>query len=93
MAERGQRKREVGVVTSAAMDKTIVIKIERITRHPKYGKYTRRARKVLAHDPESAAKVGDRVEIVESRPLSRRKRWRLVRVLAAAHSEEARAAE
>jgi small subunit ribosomal protein S17 len=92
MAERGERKCAMGVVTSAAMKDTVVVKIERLTRHPKYGKFMKRARTVMAHDPEGAAKVGDKVEIMESRPLSRRKRWRLVRVLTAAHSKEAKAA-
>jgi len=89
MAERGQRKRRVGVVTSTAMDKSIVVRLERLTKHPKYGKYMKRVHKVMAHDADNSAKVGDKVEIVESRPLSRRKRWRLARILAGAHTKEA----
>jgi len=81
MKPRGHRSVIVGVVTSDKMDKTIVIKHERLVKHPKYGKYLKRAKKYMAHDEEGQAKVGDLVEIIQARPLSRRKCWRLVRVV------------
>jgi small subunit ribosomal protein S17 len=78
---RGRRKLVVGVVTSDKMDKTIVVEIGRRVKHPKYGKFIRKATVYKAHDEESKAKLGDKVEIVEVRPLSKTKRWRLVRIL------------
>ncbi len=81
MAERGTRKRQVGLVTSDKMDKTIVIEIEIVTRHPLYRKTIRRNKSLKAHDEANAAKVGDRVRVVETRPLSKEKRWRLVEIL------------
>jgi small subunit ribosomal protein S17 len=78
---RGQRLKRVGVVVSDKMDKTIVVKVERQFAHPLYKRIVRKSKKFLAHDENSQAKPGDRVEIIESRPLSRRKRWKLVRVL------------
>ncbi len=79
--KRGLRKERTGVVVSAAMQKTIVVRVERKTRHPLYGKEIRQLKKYYAHDEDGRAKVGDRVKIVESRPLSKLKRWRLVEVL------------
>ena len=79
--KRGRRKERVGVVVSDAMDKTIVVRVERRFRHPVYGKEVRRARKFHAHDEKNEAHVGDQVRIEETRPLSRLKRWRLVAVL------------
>ena len=70
-----------GTVVSDKMDKTVVVTVERQTRHEVYGKSQRRTSKFVAHDEENAAKVGDRVAIVESRPLSRRKRWVVTRVV------------
>ena len=70
-----------GTVVSDKMDKTVVVTVERQTRHEVYGKSQRRTSKFVAHDEENTAKVGDRVAIVESRPLSRRKRWVLTRVV------------
>jgi len=81
MTERGMRKSQVGVVTSDKMDKTIVVEIERVTRHPLYRKTMRRNKSLKAHDEANNAKVGDRVLVVETRPLSKEKRWRLVEVL------------
>jgi small subunit ribosomal protein S17 len=78
---RGRRKERVGVVVSAAMEKTIVVKVERREPHPLYGKVLRRFKKFHAHDEQRAAKVGDRVRIGETRPLSRLKRWRLLEIL------------
>jgi small subunit ribosomal protein S17 len=79
--ERGVRKTRTGVVVSAAMSKTIVVRVERKKRHPLYGKEMRQFKKFYVHDEENRAKVGDHVRIVETRPLSRLKRWRLVDVL------------
>ena len=70
-----------GVVVSDKMDKTVSVLVERQFPHPLYGKVVRRSKKYLAHDEENAYKVGDVVEIIESRPISRRKRWRVVRRL------------
>jgi len=84
MSERGIRKSRVGVVVSDKMDKTIVVKIERKAMHPLYGKTVKITKKYKAHDEENVAKVGDKVLITETRPLSRDKRWRLVRVIEAA---------
>lgn len=78
---RGSRKERVGVVVSDAMDKTITVKVERLVRHPKYKKRIRRSSKFLAHDERNEARVGDTVRIVETRPLSARKRWRLARIV------------
>jgi small subunit ribosomal protein S17 len=78
---RGQKVRRQGVVVSDAMDKTITVLIERQFSHPLYKRTVKKSKKFLAHDENNQAKVGDRVEIVESRPLSRRKTWRLVRVI------------
>jgi small subunit ribosomal protein S17 len=68
-------------VVSASMQKTIVVRVERKTRHPLYGKEMRQSKKFYAHDEDNKAKVGDRVVIVETRPLSKLKRWRLVEVV------------
>ncbi len=76
------RRRYTGVVTSDKMDKTITVSVDRLVMHPKYKKYVRSATVVKAHDAAEEAKIGDRVEIMESRPLSKSKRFRLVRVVA-----------
>jgi small subunit ribosomal protein S17 len=78
---RGRRKVRTGIVASDAMDKTIVVRIATQIRHPLYGKIVRRSTKLTAHDEENSAHVGDLVRIVETRPLSKTKRWRLVEVL------------
>jgi small subunit ribosomal protein S17 len=80
-AERGRRKVRVGVVVSDAMDKTVVVRIDRQVRHPLYGKAIRRSSKLTAHDEANDAHVGDTVRVTETRPLSKTKRWRLVEVL------------
>ena len=80
-AKRTVRKEREGVVVSDAMDKTIVVRVERRMRHPLYGKEIRRARTLYAHDGENAARVGDTVRIMETRPLSKTKRWRLVEIV------------
>jgi small subunit ribosomal protein S17 len=81
---RGQRKVRQGVVVSNKMDKSIVVLVERTLQHPLYKKVIRRSKKYMAHDPENTCRVGDVVRIMECRPLSRRKRWRLVEVVSRA---------
>jgi small subunit ribosomal protein S17 len=78
---RGRRQERRGVVVSSAMDKTIVVKVDTVKAHPKYKKVVRRSTKFHAHDEQNAAKVGDLVRIVETRPLSKSKNWRLAEVL------------
>lgn len=77
-----------GVVTSCAASKTITVKIERLVRHPKYGKYMRTHSKVHAHDEGSEARVGDTVDVMACRPLSKTKRWRLVSIVTRPETEE-----
>ena len=79
--KRGIRKSQVGVVTSTAMQKTVTVAVDRLVQHSLYKKTLRRTSKFLAHDEQGACKVGDRVRIVETRPLSARKRWRVEKVL------------
>ena len=79
--ERGQRRNLIGVVTGTKMNKTIIVSIERVEQHHKYHKYIRRHSKVYAHDETEAAKVGDKVKLVECRPRSKLKRFALVTVL------------
>ncbi len=79
--KRGNRKVRVGVVVSNKMDKTIVVAIETRVKHKLYGKYIKRTTKLKAHDEENICQVGDRVKVMETRPLSRHKRWRLVEII------------
>jgi small subunit ribosomal protein S17 len=81
MAEQGSRKTREGVVTSAAMDKTIVVEVKRLERHPLYKRVVRTSKRYKAHDESNECGIGDRVRIMESRPYSHTKRWRLVSVL------------
>jgi small subunit ribosomal protein S17 len=83
-SERGRRQERRGVVVSSAMDKTIVVKVDTIKAHPRYKKVVRRSAKFHAHDERNEANVGDVVRIVETRPLSKSKHWRLAEVLEAA---------
>ncbi|NLM46722.1 MAG: 30S ribosomal protein S17 [Firmicutes bacterium] len=78
---RKQRKTRIGWVVSDKMDKTAVVKVERTTRHPLYGKTIRVSKKYKIHDPENACSIGDKVRIMETRPLSKDKRWRLVEII------------
>jgi small subunit ribosomal protein S17 len=78
---RGHRKVREGVVVSDGMDKTVVVAVQRLISHPVYRKVVRRTSKFAAHDPENRCRVGDRVRIMETRPLSRRKRFRVVSVV------------
>jgi small subunit ribosomal protein S17 len=82
--ERGHRKSRVGVVVSNKMTKTVVVKVERRVPDAKYGKIVKKAEKYKAHDEEQACKIGDRVRIVETRPISKDKRWRVAETLAKA---------
>lgn len=84
--ERGQRRPVQGVVVSTKMQKTIVVEVERVEKHQKYKKYIRRHSKVYAHDEKGDAKVGDTVEVLECRPMSRLKRFRLGSVVKRAGS-------
>jgi small subunit ribosomal protein S17 len=78
---RGRRKTRIGYVVSDKMQKTIVVELEDRMRHPKYGKIIRTTKKVKVHDEDSAAGIGDRVSLMETRPTSATKRWRLVEIL------------
>jgi small subunit ribosomal protein S17 len=78
---RGQRKVRVGTVVSDRMDKTVVVAVVRMMRHPLYGKTVKRTKKFHAHDENNECRVGDVVEIMETRPLSKTKRWRVARVV------------
>ena len=79
--QRGNRKTKVGKVVSAKMDKSIVVGVERLVKHAIYGKYHRKTSKFMAHDQDNQAGEGDTVLIMEARPMSRRKRWRLVKII------------
>ena len=79
--DRNLRKQKTGVVVSSKMDKTISVKVERRLMHPLYGKFVKRSNKFFAHDEENTCKVGDTVRIMETRPLSKNKRWCLVEVI------------
>ena len=79
--KRGKPKFRVGIVVSDKMDKTVTVAIKRLIQHPRYKKYIRRTKKVLAHDERNECRVGDKVLIVETRPLSKRKRWRVCKIL------------
>jgi len=81
MVERNLRKSRTGVVASNKMDKTITVLVERRLRHPIYGKYVKKTTKLVAHDEQNSCNEGDTVRIMETRPLSKRKRWRLVEIL------------
>ncbi len=83
MAEqtRGRRKVREGIVVSDKMDKTVVVAVEREVRHPLYGKRMRRTKRFKAHDEDECLPRGDRVRIMETRPLSKEKRWRVVEIL------------
>ena len=80
-ADRNERKTRIGLVTSNKMDKTIAVEIQRRLQHPIYGKYVKKSKKLIAHDETNQCQIGDLVKIMETRPLSRRKRWRLVEVI------------
>ena len=81
MKERGIRKTLIGIVYSDKMDKTVVVKIERLVKHPRYKKYVKKGAKYKAHDEKNECHTGDTVSIIETRPLSREKRWRVKEVI------------
>ncbi|HYC39198.1 MAG TPA: 30S ribosomal protein S17 [Chitinophagaceae bacterium] len=81
MAERNLRKTRIGIVTSNRMDKTITVSVERRVKHPIYGKFVKKTTKFHAHDEKNECSIGDTVKIMETRPLSKTKRWRLVEVV------------
>ena len=81
MSERNLRKTLIGTVTSDKMEKTVVVTIETAVKHPMYKKIVKRTYKLKAHDEENICKVGDKVEVMETRPLSKDKRWRVVKVV------------
>ncbi len=81
METRTQRKERVGVVTSNKMDKSIVIKVSRRVKHPKYGKFVKKSSNFMAHDESNQCNIGDTVRIMETRPLSKNKCWRLVEII------------
>ena len=78
---RSNRREVEGVVTSDKMDKSVVVRVERLVKHPLYKKYIRRRTKLMAHDESNVARIGDRVQLTETRPLSKNKSWRVVRVV------------
>ena len=89
MAERGIHKNLVGVVVSNKMDKTALVLVNRIKKHKTYKKYVRSQKKYMAHDPQNLCHIGDRVKIIETRPLSKRKRWQVLEIIEKASLGEA----
>ena len=81
MESRGLRKTRIGMVVSNKMDKTITVAIERKVAHPVYKKYFKKTTKLMAHDQKKECNIGDKVKIMETRPLSAKKRWRLVEII------------
>jgi len=81
MEKRNLRKERIGVVTSDKMDKSIVVSVERKVKHPKYGKFVKKTKKFVAHDETNDSNIGDTVKIMETRPLSKTKNWRLVEIV------------
>jgi small subunit ribosomal protein S17 len=81
MEKRNLRKERIGIVTSDKMDKSIVVSVERKVKHPKYGKFVKKTTKFVAHDETNDCNVGDTVRIMETRPLSKSKNWRLVEIV------------
>ncbi|MCA1838696.1 MAG: 30S ribosomal protein S17 [Actinobacteria bacterium] len=83
-SERGSRKERVGLVVSDKPDKTVTVSVETLVRHPKYKKRVRHSKRFMVHDEQNAARIGDTVRIIETRPLSARKRWRLANIISRA---------
>jgi len=81
MSDRKLRKERIGLVSSNAMDKSIVVSVERRVQHPRYGKFIKMTSKFIAHDEKNSCRVGDLVSIMETRPVSKRKCWRLIQVI------------
>ena len=82
--KRGIRRTLVGQVVSDRLDKTVVVRVERLVKDPRYKKYVRRYSKFMAHDEENACSIGDKVQIIEHRPISKRKRWKVQATLQSA---------
>ena len=80
-SERGRRSEKIGIVASDKMQKTVVVRVDRLIKHPIYKRYVRRRNKFMAHNEIEGVSIGDQVKIAETRPLSARKRWRVVEVL------------
>jgi small subunit ribosomal protein S17 len=81
MMERGKRKNLTGVVVGNEMDQTAMVLVSRIKKHRTYGKYIRSQKKYMAHDPQNTCQVGDKVRIIEAKPISKRKRWQVIEVI------------
>jgi small subunit ribosomal protein S17 len=81
MESRSLRKERIGIVTSDKMEKSIVVSVERKVKHPKYGKFVKKTTKFVAHDEKNECGIGDTVRIMETRPLSKNKNWRLVEII------------
>ena len=81
MEKRNLRKERIGIVTSDKMDKSVVVAVERKKKHPKYGKFVKTTTKFVAHDEKNDSHIGDTVKIMETRPLSKSKNWRLVEIV------------
>ncbi|MCD6112276.1 MAG: 30S ribosomal protein S17 [Bacteroidales bacterium] len=81
METRKLRKEKIGIVVSNKMDKSIVVRVERKVKHPMYGKFVKKATKFIAHDKDNTSNIGDMVRIMETRPLSKNKCWRLVEII------------
>jgi small subunit ribosomal protein S17 len=81
MEKRNLRKERIGVVVSDKMDKSIVVVVSRKVKHPKYGKFVKKTSKFMAHDEENTCNIGDTVKIMETRPMSKDKNWRLVEII------------
>lgn len=81
MEKRNLRKERIGIVTSSKMDKSVVVSVERKVKHPKYGKFIKNTTKFVAHDEKNECGEGDTVRIMETRPLSKSKNWRLVEIV------------
>ena len=81
MEERNLRKEKTGLVVSNKMEKSIAVEVERMVKHPKYGKFVKKTSKFMAHDEQNECSIGDTVKIMETRPLSKNKCWRLVEII------------
>lgn len=88
MTGRGVRKKMEGVVVGNKMDKTAVVLVSRLKKHRTYKKYLRSQTKYMAHDPQNRCQIGDKVEIIESRPISKNKRWQVIEIIEVSGSEK-----
>ncbi|MGD2126566.1 MAG: 30S ribosomal protein S17 [Desulfobacteraceae bacterium] len=88
MKGRGVRKKLTGVVVGNTMDKTAVVQVSRLQKHKAYKKYITSRKKYMAHDPRNSCQVGDKVKIIESKPISKTKRWQVIEIVERSHGEE-----